>query len=196
MSQLKSQEIKSPKTSFNLHELIQKRWSPRSFSDKEITEEQLFEFFEAARWAASSSNRQPWQYYYATKGTSKFTDIADCLNDGNKIWAKDAQVLIISTCQTIIEDKDKVNQHAMHDTGMANSQLVLQAMTHDIYSHMMAGFKADEVNKLLNLSESEKPVCVIALGYLGDPNNLPEFLKERELTARSRKPLEGIIQKL
>ncbi len=179
-------EIKQPQTDYDIHPLMQKRWSPRAFSVREITEEQLHELFEAARWAPSSFNEQPWRYVYAHKNTDGFDQLLACLASGNQAWAHSAAVLMVTMYRKTFSKNGKPNPSAPHDLGMANTQLILQAAHRDIYGHYMAGFDKERVRSLLALDEDTEPLCMGALGYLGDPDQLEEPLKKREYTPRSR----------
>lgn len=188
--------IKEAKTQYPVIELIRKRWSARSFSDRPISEEDLHTLFEAASWAASSGNEQPWQYVYAHHGTEGFTKLWECLDGGNRPWNKNAAVLIASIKRTKIEKNGKPNAYAAHDTGMANAQLFLQAISMDIYSHPMAGFDKEMLTKTLELDDDREPVCMIALGYLDSPEKLDEPFRTREMTERSRKGIDSFIKKI
>lgn len=189
-------DIKAAKTQAAVHPLIKKRWSPLSFSDQAIPDEKMQELFEAARWAASAYNEQPWEYVYAHKGTPGFDDLWNCLMGGNQPWTKKAAVLVVAIARNTFSMNGKPNNWAMHDLGMANAQLLLQAAENDIYGHLMAGFEPDKVNDLLQLSENQQPVCMGALGYLGDPEELEEAYKSRELAPRSRKEVSEFITAL
>ncbi|NBB88289.1 MAG: nitroreductase [Bacteroidetes bacterium] len=193
--QVKKQMDKSAKTKQQINHLISQRWSPRSFDpDTAISKENLEGIFEAARWAASSMNEQPWRYYYAHREEEKgFNELLDCLVDGNKIWAKNAAVLIAITYRNNFETNGKKNITAPHDTGLANAQLVLEALSRNIYAHMMGGFHKDKTEKRLKLID-ETPICFMALGYQDEPEALPtEDLQKREKSERTRKDPEEIF---
>ncbi len=186
---------KSAKTSQPIHSLISQRWSPRSFDPSTpISDRNLKGIFEAARWAASSMNEQPWRYYYAHQSEEKgFKELLDCLMDGNKIWAKNAAVLVAITYRENFEANGKENVTAPHDTGLANGQLVLEALSRNIYAHMMGGYHKDKTKELLNL-EGESPICFMALGYQDTPDALEnEDLQKRERAERTRKNQDEII---
>jgi nitroreductase len=189
-------KIKEVQTEHPVIELIRKRWSARSFAETMLEQTQLDTLFEAASWAASSGNEQPWQYVYAFRGTEGFEKLWDCLDKGNQIWTKRASVLMASVKRTIIEKSQKENHWSSHDTGMANAHLFLQAISMDIYPHPMAGFDKDKLTSLLGLTEHQEPVCMIALGYLDSPEKLEEPFRTRELTPRTRKPIESFTTKL
>jgi nitroreductase len=179
-------ELKKAKTQYPLIDVIKNRWSPRSFSEKAITKNDLQALFEAASWAPSSMNEQPWQYIYAHKSENGFQNLVDCLKPGNQPWAKNAAVLVVSLARKHFST-GKDNRNAMHDTGLANMQLALQAMSMDIYTHMMAGFERQKTMDTFQLPENVEVVCFMALGYLDSPEKLPEPFKTREMNERNRK---------
>ena len=196
MNQQKTILDKKADTKYQLHDLISRRWSPRAFSSQPLDEDLIKEIFDAARWAPSASNNQPWRYVYAVRGTKGFDQLWSCLASGNQPWARNAAVLFVAMADSKIEGRDRKNAWAEHDLGMANAQLILQALSRDVYAHMMGGFSADKVSDLLDLDETVKPVCMGVMGYLGDPEDLEERNREREMAARSRRPLESILKKL
>lgn len=184
-----SQEIKSADTTVPIHPLIAKRWSPRAFSEDQIPKAHLQEMLEAARWAASSRNAQPWRYVYAYRGTEGFTQIWNTLMPGNQPWAQHASVLMVAIAETHDPQTGKANGAALHDLGMANAQMILQAASRDIYAHMMGGFHRDKAQETLELNEFTQAVAVIAFGYRTDAETLEEPFRSRELAERSRKPV-------
>lgn len=190
---LSSIEIKEAHTLYPVLPLIKKRWSARSFSKRKIEEDIINTLFEAASWAASGNNEQPWRYRYAMQGEPGFEKVHDCLLPGNQPWAIHAGTLIIATYKTQFHSSGKPNLNAMHDLGMANAHLLLQATESGLYAHPMGGFDKAKLIKEFDLDETELPVVVIALGYLDDPENLEEPFRSRELTIRSRKPLEEFV---
>ncbi|MEL6820116.1 MAG: nitroreductase family protein [Calditrichota bacterium] len=176
-----------------LHSLISKRWSPRAFSDKLIEQDKIDLLFQAARWSASSGNLQPWRFLYANRGDSTFDLMLECLMEGNQVWAKDAAMLIATVAVDINPFNDKPNGHAWHDIGLAIGNLSLQATAMDIYLHQMGGYFPEKARELLEIPEGYTPVTFIAAGYLGDAEQLPEKLREREGAARQRKELSEIV---
>ncbi|MBN2757603.1 MAG: nitroreductase family protein [Bacteroidales bacterium] len=133
--------IKKAETKHDVIELIKTRWSPRSFSAKEITKEQILSLFEAASWAASAYNEQPWMFIYATKNESVlYNKILNTLSEWNRNWAKNAPVLILSACKLKFSHTDKENRTAFYDLGQAVNSLSLQAISMDLYIHQMSGF--------------------------------------------------------
>ena len=192
----KIKQLKLADTPFEIHPLIARRFSPRAFSDQPIASEMMEELFEAARWAPSAFNEQPWQYAYAHKGSPGFDQLWQCLSSGNQPWTESAAVLMVSMVNTKYVRNGKDNQWARHDLGLANAQLLLQASYRNIYAHLMAGFDPDKVRDLLSLNNDIQPVAMGAFGYLGDPEELDEPFKTREYSKRSRKPQSDFIQKL
>lgn len=189
-------EIKKPSTKTAIHPLIQKRWSPLAFADKSISDGEMEELFEAASWAASAYNEQPWQYVYAHRGTEGFGQLWDCLAEGNQPWTKSASVLFVAIHRNTFSQNGRPNTWAAHDLGMANAQLLLQAVHRNIYGHLMAGFDEGKLRQLLNLEQDSNPVCMGVLGYLGNANDLLAVYKAREQSPRSRKPVSSFAKKL
>ncbi len=186
--------IKQAKTKNNVNELIKKRWSARSFSEKEITQDDLETIFEAASWSFSAMNYQPWRYIYAhKKDETNFQKMVECLNGGNKPWAKDASVMIMALAKKYY-DNGTPNSAALHDLGAANTTLILQATSMDIYGHLMGGFDKEKAVKIFNIDTKEyEPVVFISLGYLDTPEKLEEPFRTRELTPRTRKSISEFI---
>lgn len=167
---------------------IEHRWSPRSFSEKPILEEDVYRLLEAARWAPSCFNEQPWGFLVACSNQPQaFNTMLACLVEGNQIWAKNASVLMISTARTTFKRNNNPNRYAMHDTGLAVGQMAIQAQSMGIYMHQMGGIHLDLIRETYQLPTEVEPVAGIALGYLGDAQHLPEELKQRELAPGERK---------
>lgn len=177
-----------------VHSLIQDRWSPRAFDSKPVENEKLEALFNAARWAPSAMNEQPWRFVYATKDDPEaYQKLLSCLVEANQVWARNAPVLILSVAKTNYSNNGNSNAYAWHDAGMATANLALQATELGLHLHIMGGFSADMARKVLNLPEGYEPVSMIALGYLGDADQLPEHLKAREGAPRNRKPLQELV---
>lgn len=181
--------MKPATTTYPVHELIRNRWSPRSFSAQPIAPDTLNQLFEAASWAFSAMNAQPWQYIYAHKAdTEAFQKILDTLMPGNQPWAKNAAVLIIALAKTTHAD-GQPNGAALHDLGAANATLFLEATALGIYGHVMGGFDREKARRDFNLPEGLAPVVVMGLGYLGEAEQLEEPFLSREKAPRARKPV-------
>jgi nitroreductase len=176
---------------------IQHRWSPRAFADVAIEEERLDAIFEAARWAASSYNEQPWRFGVARKREEEaFARALDSLVEFNRQWAASADTLVVTFAKKTFSHNDKPNRHAWHDVGAATAHLMLQARDLGVYSHAMAGFDAAKAEAAFGASDEYEAVAVLALGYLGDPDELPDDLAKHERAARTRKPLAELFFKM
>lgn len=177
--------------------LIQSRWSPRSFTEKPVSEADLMSMFEAARWSFSCANYQPWNYYYADQShIESFETLYSCLDEGNKKWAHTAAVLLVGVIKKTF-DNGKMNEWAKHDLGAANMSFALQGQSLSIYSHFMAGFDKEKTVEVLQLNPDEyEPVTFGAIGYLGEPDKLIEPYKTRETTPGKRKPAKEFIHQV
>lgn len=181
---------------YPLTDNIQHRWSPRAFSDRPVEDWKLRRIFEAARWAPSSFNEQPWRFVVGIKGQQQETydKILDLLVPQNQAWAKNAPVLLISIAKLKFAHNNRPNRHAYHDVGLASENLVLEAQALGIYCHMMAGFDADRTLDVFGIPRGEyEAVAGMALGYAGSPDMLGPELKERELAPRERDPLSDLF---
>lgn len=175
-------------------EPIRRRWSPRAFADRPVAPEALRRLLEAARWAPSSFNEQPWSFIVATRDqTEEFERLLGCLVEGNRSWARHAPVLMLSVAKLRFERNDKPNRHAWHDVGLAVENLIIQATSLDIFCHQMAGILPDRAREEFGIPEGHEPVAAMALGYAGDPDSLPEERRESERAPRSRRPLEEFV---
>jgi len=181
-------------TDVGLHELIRNRWSPRAFAEKPVSPEVLRSLFEAARWAPSSNNEQPWAYLVATRGDSgNFAKMLGVLVEFNANWAKHAPVLALSVAHLKTQREGKPNRVALHDVGSATAQLTFEANARDLQVHQMAGFDAEKARQTFAIPADWEPVAAMAIGYPGNPQSLPEKLRERELALRTRKPLSEFV---
>ena len=177
-----------------VHELIRRRWSPRAFAGRAVEPEKLRRLFEAARWAPSSFNAQPWGYLVATKDDpAEFERMLACLVEGNQAWARSAPVLMVAVATHAFEHNGKPNRHAFYDVGAANAFLTLEATSLDLFVHQMAGFIPEKVRETYNLPPTVEPAAAMALGYVGDPNALPENLRAKELQPGKRKPMGEFV---
>lgn len=185
---------KPTETAYAIHDLLRRRWSPRAFLDKMVETDKLQSLFEAARWAPSSDNEQPWQFVMATKNSpSEYDRLFQCLKEGNKKWAHLAPVLMLSIARLNWEEDGTPNRHAFHDTGMAVFSLVVQATALGLMVHQMAGFDVEKARTDLKIPAGHEPVAMIAVGYPGDPAQLPDYLREREFKPRERKPIAEFV---
>jgi nitroreductase len=181
-----------------LNKAIRNRWSPRAFSEKPVTDEMIRILFEAARWAPSARNEQPWQYFYAHRDQEKrFNELLGMLTGNNPEWAKNAQVLMVSVVKKQYDYKNRPNRNALHDLGAANVSVAIQASEMGLQVHQMAGFDKEKTIDYLNLDrEKYEPVTFFAVGFPGDPEQLDEELKKRELEPRQRKEIDVFVKRL
>jgi len=185
---------KTAETLVPIHELIGRRWSPRAFSERSVEPEKLLSLFEAARWAASSNNEQPWAFLVATREDRKnYEDMLGVLVEFNSAWANKAPVLILAFAHTQFEKDGRPNRHAFYDLGQAVANLSLQATALGLATHSMAGFNVEAARERFNVPMGWEPATLIALGYLGDPDSLADKLRQRELAQRQRKPVERFV---
>lgn len=185
---------KPASTQFPIHELLAKRWSPRAYDERPVEPEKLASLFEAARWAPSSNNEQPWRFIVAEKREeSQWNRLFACLVEGNRRWSQRAPVLLLSLASLNFEDEGKPNRHALYDTGMAVENLALQAAALGLAAHQMAGFDAEKARIDLKIPAGYEPVAMIAIGYPGDPNVLADHLKQREVAPRTRRPITQFV---
>jgi nitroreductase len=177
-----------------IHDLLRRRWSPRAFAERPLEAETVRSLFEAARWAPSSNNEQPWRFLAAARDAgAEYDRLLTCLKESNRKWAFRAPLLVMSVAALNFEDDGKSNRHAFHDTGLAAENLVLQAVALGLVAHQMAGFDVEKARKDCLIPPGYEPVAMIAIGYQGDPGVLPEHLREREMKPRDRKPIGKFV---
>lgn len=170
------------------------RWSPRSFSAREVAAADLEKVFEAARWAASSYNEQPWRFLVGTRNSPAYKKIFDSLMPFNKLWAASAPVLILGVTKTTFSHNGDPNRVALYDLGAASSYLTLQAASLGLATHQMGGFDPDAARKAFGIPDGYLCGAVIALGYQGEPAALAnEQLIAQEVAPRQRKPLKDFV---
>jgi len=179
---------------FPVHELIQNRWSPRAFSDKPVPQEVLRSLFEAARWAPSSSNEQPWAYIVATKDDAdNFEKSLGALVEFNANWARKAPVLVIAVAELAFAKNNAPNRNAQYDVGAASLQLSIEATARGLVVHQMAGFDPETAKEAYDIPQGWEPFAAMAIGYPGDASSLPEPLQSREKAPRSRKRIREFV---
>lgn len=181
------------KIEYPIHPLILNRWSPRAMSGESIEDQELMSLFEAARWAPSSYNNQPWKFLYAKKGNKHWDKFFNLLLDANQSWAKNAAVLILIISNKNFEYNGKPSRTHNFDAGAAWENMALQGSSIGLVVHGMEGFRYQKAREELNISEDYDIEAMIAVGRKGAKNSLPIDLQEREFP-NSRKSLEMIIQ--
>jgi nitroreductase len=183
---------KLAKTKYGIHFLLESRWSPRAFREDAVEKDKLQRILEAAQWAPSSINNQPWRYIVGEKGNDTWDKIFDSLMDNNKRWAKHVPVLIVSLSKKHYEHNGNDNFHFMYDTGQSVAHMTFQAMYEGLYVHQMGGFHFEMLKNHFSIPEEYYIVSVIAVGYLGKPDILDEDQQERERAGRERKDISEI----
>jgi len=177
-----------------INDLIANRWSPYAFSDRPVSKADLQSLFEAARWAPSSYNEQPWRYIVASKeNAAEFAKVLSCLVEGNQAWAKAVPVLALGCTSLNFERNGTPNAAAVHDLGLGSAQICFEATNRGLSVHQMIGILPDKARELFHIPAGAQAVTGIAIGYAADPNGLPEAMKTRETSPRSRKPLSEFV---
>ncbi|MGZ8152124.1 MAG: nitroreductase family protein [Methylovulum sp.] len=186
-------QIKPAKTRVKIHDIIESRWSPRAFDpQKPVSHDDLIALLEAARWAPSCFNDQPWRFIVCIKATdeSSWQNAFSTLVEKNQQWAKNAPVLMLSVAMENFGHNGKPNRWSMYDTGAAAANLCLQATALGLIVHQMGGFDAEKARQTFNLPDDCTPMSMMAIGYQANADSLDNAFKESELAERSREPLE------
>jgi len=181
-----------------LNYAIESRRSPRAISEKEVTRGMIELLFEAARWAPSAMNEQPWKYFWVRRHNwKKFEEVLNLLTGTNPIWAKNAQAIIVSVARKNYQYNDKLNRSALHDTGAANISIALQAAEMGLQVRQMGGYDREKAANYFQLdTEKFELATFIAVGFPGELEQLPEELKTRELQPRVRKEINEFTTEL
>ena len=177
-----------------IQEVLTHRWSPYGFSDRPVSDADLRSLFEAARWAASSYNEQPWRYIVATKADqAAFNTLLSCLVDANQSWAVAAPVLALGCVNLKFSHNGNPNVVAIHDLGAASASLTVEATARGLSVHQMGGILPDRAREVYRIPEGSQAVTALAIGYAADPSNLPDNLKGRDLKPRTRNPINEFL---
>ena len=192
----KSSEIKRARTDSPVHELISGRWSPYTFDERPVSESDRRSLFEAARWAASGFNEQPWRYIVATRDDpERYERLLSCLVDANQAWARHAPMLVLTVVARRLARNDRANGTAEHDLGLATANLVLEATARGLSAHQMGGIVPERVRELYGIPEGFDPLTAIAIGYVidGTEDGSDDPRRERDRTPRNRRPLSETV---
>jgi nitroreductase len=186
--------VKQARTQHPVHEIVARRWSPYAFADRAPSESDLRSLFEAARWAPSSYNEQPWRYILALRSDpTEFERVLSCLVPGNQVWAQRAPVLALGCTSRNLAKTGAPNAAAQHDLGLASGSLTFEATARGLYVHQMIGIVPDRVRELFRVPDDFLPLTGLAIGYLADPSVLPESHRARDLAARTRRTLDEFV---
>lgn len=173
---------------------LARRWSPYAWGDREVADADLVAILEAARWAPSSYNEQPWRYIVARrKDAAAFAKALSCLVEGNQAWAKNVQVLMFGVVVTKFARNGKANRAAEHDLGLASGNICVEATARGLHVHQMIGIVPDKVREAYGVPADCEPLTGLAIGYVGDDPSLPEALKERDRPPRTRRALAATV---
>ena len=185
--------VKIAEPAYPIHDLIATRWSPRAYAPTPVAAEELRLLFEAARWAASGGNGQPWSFIVAGQDDPEtFARLVGCLNEGNVPWASQAPVLGLVVAQTV-RDNGRANRTAFYDAGLAMQNLAIQATARGLALRQMGGFSPDTARETFAIPAGHEPVVMFALGYPGDPSGLVERHREQELAPRRRRAIQEFV---
>jgi nitroreductase len=175
-------------------EILSTRFSPYAFADRDVCEEDLRSLFEAARWAPSSYNEQPWSYVVATRRDPEaFARLLACLVETNQGWARHAPVLALGCTRERFQRNDRPNAAALHDLGLAAGNLLAEATARGLAVHQMIGILPDRARETFAIPEPVRAVTALAIGYAGPPERLPERLRPLDLAPRTRRPLSAFV---
>jgi len=176
---------------YPIHDLLADRWSPYAFEPKPISEEDLRSCLEAARWAPSSYNEQPWSFLLARRqDEEEFHKMLGCLVEGNQKWARNTSALILTVLRRNFTRDDRPNKAAEHDIGLAAANLSAQATALGLHVHQMIGIQPDHAREVYGIPEGHQAFTAIAIGYAAEGDGADEALLQRDRKPRSRKPLE------
>jgi nitroreductase len=175
--------------------VIAERWSPYAFEPRAVERDKLLSCLEAARWAPSSYNEQPWTFILAERADSQaFATLLDCLVDANRAWARNAGVLLLTVVSKLFSKNGKPNRAAEHDIGLAAGNLVLQATALGLQAHQMIGIEPEKVRATYRVPDGHEPLTAIAIGYpaASQPGSA-DPLAQRDLARRTRKPFSEFV---
>ena len=176
-----------------IHKLISERWSPVAFDSRMVEFDTIHLLFEAAKWAPSSRNGQPWRFIFATKDMPDYKVLLSLLTDQNQIWASTAPLLVLPLTQVISTYKNRSNRLAFYEAGMAVGNLLLQATYMNLLVHQMSGYDVERANEELVIPSRYEPMAMMAIGYKGDVAQLPDSGTAWEKRKRTRNEISKFL---
>ncbi len=189
MNSIKQATVDTP-----IQPLLAERWSPYAFADRDVADADLLAILEAARWAPSSYNEQPWRYLIARRGdTEAFARLLSCLVEANQAWARHAPVLMIGIAMQNFSRNSRPNKAAHHDLGLASGNLSVEATSRGISVHQMIGIEPARVRELYQLPDGAEPLTGLAIGYAGTGEGVSAALLERDNAPRSRRTVAEFV---
>ena len=194
MSSSRSPSVKMASSDHPIHALVAERWSPYSFDSGPVPDADLESLFEAARWAPSAYNEQPWRYIVARRADPEhFEKVLSCLVDGNRIWAAFAPVLALGVASRRFSRNGRENGTALHDLGLASANLLVEATSRGLFVHQMSGIHPDRARELFGIPDGFDAITGMAVGRLGHQGGLPADVASRDLEPRTRNPLASFV---
>lgn len=191
---MKADMTKQANPDHPIHEFLSARWSPYGFINEPIARETIRALFEAARWAPSSYNEQPWRYIVATQEQPEaFAKLLSCLAEPNQAWAKNAPILALGIVSYRFERNGKPNRAAVHDLGLAAANIGFEATARGLYVHHMTGIEPDKARQTYAIPDDYEAYTALAVGHRADPDDIPENMAKRDTTPRARKPLGEFV---
>ncbi|MEJ7139309.1 nitroreductase family protein [Amphibiibacter pelophylacis] len=184
---------KLPTPDHDILPVLSQRWSPYAWASTPVADADLYALFEAARWAPSAFNEQPWQFVVARQGDDLHATLLDCLVEPNRVWAQNAPVLVLNLVRQSLAATGQPNRCAEHDLGLAVGNLLAQATHLGLSAHQMAGILPDVARERLALPEGTVAVTAMVIGYAGQASSLPEALAARDTAPRQRKPIDQFV---
>jgi len=176
-----------------VHKLITDRWSPVAFDDRPVDYDQIHLLFEAAKWAPSARNAQPWRFIFASREMSDYKVLLDLLSEANQVWASTAPLLVMPLAQVISVYKNRPDRLAFYETGMAVGNLLAQATAMGLMVHQMSGYDLERAKETLVIPTRYEPMTMMAIGYKGDPAKLPVEVAARESRERTRMEISKFL---
>lgn len=186
--------VKTATPDFPIQPFLADRWSPCAFQDRPVSDSDLQSLFEAARWAPSSNNEQPWNYIVAVRADpEEFQKVLACLVEANQAWARYAPVLALGVTRLRFTHNNRENRAAVHDLGLAAGNLLAEATCRGLAAHQMIGILPDKAREVFAIPPEFETWTALAIGYRGDPASLPPPLRQRDETPRTRRPLARFV---
>ncbi len=176
-----------------INDLSRERWSPRAFADRPVETRHAASLLEAARWAPSAMNEQPWRFIIGMKGDSTWDHLYATLIGWNQQWANRAPMLLLVIGKERYGSNEKNNDFHTYDCGQAMAHITLEATNLGLFTHQIGGFSAEKAVEMFEIPEGYNPIAMMAIGYYGNPDALPEEMKQREIASRDRKKLKEIV---
>lgn len=185
---------KHARTDHPIHDLLAQRWSPYAFDGRSVTPDDARALFEAARWAASSYNEQPWRFIVARRDDGEgFNQVLSCLVEANRQWAQHAGLLALTAIRTTFARNNKPNRVALHDLGLAAANLTIEATARGLHVHQMAGIEPDRAREVFSVPDGFEIATAIAVGYRTPAEQLQGELRDRETAPRTRRSLPEFV---